>query len=59
MRTMADNTFRAAGYATAPVAKWHLGYRRETLPNARGFDRSFGHIGGFMDNWSHFFYWSG
>jgi len=56
--TMAE-TFKAAGYATAHVGKWHLGYTPETMPNAQGFDHSFGHMGGCIDNWSHFFYWQG
>jgi arylsulfatase A len=51
--------FRAAGYATAHVGKWHLGYTQETMPRAQGFDHSFGHMGGCIDNYSHFFYWSG
>ena len=29
------------------------------MPNAQGFDHSFGHMGGCIDNYSHFFYWSG
>lgn len=56
--TMAE-VFRAAGYATAHVGKWHLGYTPETMPNAQGFDFSFGHMGGCIDNYSHFFYWQG
>ncbi len=51
--------FKAAGYATAHIGKWHLGYTPQTMPNARGFDYSFGHMGGCIDSWSHFFYWSG
>lgn len=51
--------FRAGGYATGHVGKWHLGYVPEELPNGQGFDSSFGHWGGCIDNWSHFFYWSG
>ena len=51
--------FRDAGYATASIGKWHLGYTRDTMPNAHGFDYAFGHIGGCIDSWSHFFYWSG
>jgi arylsulfatase A len=51
--------FKGAGYATAHVGKWHLGYTPETMPNAQGFDHSFGHMGGCIDNYSHFFYWSG
>jgi arylsulfatase A-like enzyme len=51
--------FQAAGYATAHIGKWHLGYTHDTMPNARGFDYSFGHMGGCIDNYSHFYYWSG
>lgn len=50
---------KSAGYATAHVGKWHLGYTRETMPLAKGFDRSFGHMGGCIDNYSHFFFWGG
>ncbi len=50
---------KSAGYATAHVGKWHLGYTPETMPNAQGFDTSFGHMGGCIDNYSHFFYWNG
>ena len=56
--TMAE-MFKAAGYATGHVGKWHLGYLPETMPNAQGFDDSFGHMGGCIDNYSHFFYWNG
>lgn len=51
--------FQTAGYATAHIGKWHLGYTPETMPNAQGFDHSFGHMGGCIDNYSHFFYWNG
>jgi arylsulfatase A len=51
--------FKSAGYATAHIGKWHLGYTPETMPNSQGFDFSFGHMGGCIDNYSHFFYWSG
>ena len=50
---------RQAGYATGHVGKWHLGYTPETMPNGQGFDSSFGHMGGCIDNYSHFFYWVG
>ena len=50
---------KAAGYATAHIGKWHLGYTPETMPNGQGFDHSFGHMGGCIDNYSHFFYWQG
>lgn len=52
-------TFKAAGYATGHVGKWHLGYSLDTMPLAQGFDISFGHMGGCIDNFSHFFYWQG
>ncbi len=52
-------TFKKAGYATAHIGKWHLGYTPETMPNGQGFDYSFGHMGGCIDNYSHFFYWNG
>lgn len=47
------------GYATAHIGKWHLGHGESLLPNAQGFDHSFGHHGGCIDNYSHFMYWSG
>ena len=50
---------KAAGYATAHIGKWHLGYTPKTMPNGQGFDHSFGHMGGCIDNYSHFFYWQG
>ncbi|MCF6283858.1 MAG: sulfatase-like hydrolase/transferase [Candidatus Hydrogenedentes bacterium] len=50
---------KGAGYATAHIGKWHLGYTPETMPNAQGFDHSFGHMGGCIDNYSHYFYWAG
>lgn len=56
--TMAE-MFKTAGYTTAHIGKWHLGYTPETRPLAQGFDHSFGHMGGCIDNYSHFFYWSG
>jgi arylsulfatase A-like enzyme len=50
---------RQAGYATGHVGKWHLGYSPETMPNGQGFDNTFGHMGGCIDNYSHYFYWEG
>ena len=50
---------KEAGYATAHIGKWHLGHHEETLSNGQGFDYSFGHHGGCIDNYSHFFYWNG
>jgi arylsulfatase A-like enzyme len=38
-------TFKAAGFQTGMVGKWHLGHTLETqTPNARGFDDFFGHL---------------
>lgn len=56
--TMAE-MFHAAGYTTAHIGKWHIGYTEETMPLAQGFDYSIGHMGGCIDNYSHFFYWNG
>jgi arylsulfatase A len=50
---------KSAGYATGHIGKWHLGHGPETIPNSQGFDYSFGHLGGCIDNYSHYFYWSG
>ena len=50
---------KTAGYKTALIGKWHLGHHEDTVPNAQGFDYQFGHLVGCIDNYSHFFYWSG
>ena len=51
--------FQGAGYRTALIGKWHLGETPQTDPQAQGFDEFFGHRRGCIDNYSHFFYWSG
>jgi arylsulfatase A len=56
--TMAE-MFKDAGYKTAHIGKWHLGHAEDKQPNAQGFDYSFGHFVGCIDNYSHFFYWNG
>jgi arylsulfatase A-like enzyme len=43
--TFADR-FRAAGYATGAVGKWHLGVAPKFNPLNRGFDEYFGFLGG-------------
>ena len=53
------NMLQEVGYRTAHIGKWHLGYTPETMPNGQGFDYSCGHMGGVIDNYSHFFYWGG
>ena len=50
---------KEAGYTTAHIGKWHMGYSDDTRPLAQGFDYSYGHMGGCIDNYSHFFYWEG
>ncbi len=50
---------KSAGYRTGHVGKWHLGYTPATMPGGQGFDSSFGHMGGCIDNYSHYFYWNG
>ncbi len=43
-------SLKAAGYETAVTGKWHLGHtHRKFLPNARGFDHSYGHLNGRID----------
>ena len=38
-------SFKAAGYQTAMVGKWHLGHSQEIFhPNSRGFDDFYGHM---------------
>lgn len=51
--------FKDNGYVTGHIGKWHLGMSQESSPNAQGFDYSFGHLRGCIDNYSHYFYWDG
>ena len=49
--TIAD-CFRAAGYRTGLVGKWHNGaLDRRFHPNARGFEEFAGFLGGLSDYW--------
>ncbi len=51
--TMAD-VFRAAGYQTAAIGKWHLGHTNVAhLPRSRGFDHFYGHMNGAIDYFTH------
>ncbi len=49
--------FKAAGYRTAAIGKWHLGSDDRTCPNAHGFDYFYGFHDGCIDYFSHRFYW--
>jgi arylsulfatase A-like enzyme len=44
---------RAAGYETALIGKWHLGWRPEYRPNRHGFDEFFGSLSGALDYFTH------
>lgn len=44
-----------AGYETALFGKWHLGAKRGHGPLDQGFDTHFGHLSGFIDNYTHYF----
>ncbi|MEQ1825061.1 MAG: sulfatase-like hydrolase/transferase [Pirellula sp.] len=52
--TLAE-TMKAAGYRTALFGKWHLGAKVGHGPLDQGFDTHFGHLGGFIDNYRHYF----
>lgn len=43
---------KAAGYHTAIVGKWHLGYEAPNRPNDRGFDFFHGFLGDMMDDYN-------
>lgn len=42
---------KPAGYHTAIVGKWHLGYETPNTPNDRGFDFFHGFLGDMMDDY--------
>ncbi len=44
---------KAAGYATAVIGKWHMGYEPKFNPLDQGFDRFFGILGGNVDYYQH------
>ncbi len=46
---------KSAGYRTALFGKWHLGAKPGHGPLEQGFETYFGHLGGFIDNYRHFF----
>ena len=51
--TSLPRLLKTAGYATALVGKWHLGFTPETSPSAHGFDWFWGLKGGYHDYWQH------
>lgn len=44
---------RRAGYDTAIIGKWHLGYERKFWPDRHGFQESFVALGGNIDYMTH------
>jgi len=44
---------REAGYETALIGKWHLGWRPEYRPNQHGFDEFYGSLSGALDYFTH------
>ncbi|MBI4622982.1 MAG: sulfatase-like hydrolase/transferase [Verrucomicrobia bacterium] len=44
---------KSAGYATALIGKWHMGYDLKFNPLDQGFDRFFGILGGNVDYYRH------
>lgn len=44
---------KAAGYSTALIGKWHLGYEDKFAPHHHGFDHTFFCVGGGMDYFHH------
>jgi N-acetylgalactosamine-6-sulfatase len=42
-----------AGYETACIGKWHLGYEAKFNPREAGFARFFGCLGGYVDYFTH------
>ncbi len=46
---------REKGYHTYMAGKWHLGHQPESIPHARGFERSFSMLFGGASYWSDMF----
>ena len=48
-----SSLIKAAGYSTALVGKWHLGYLPHYSPIRSGFDEFFGNMSGAVDHFTH------
>ncbi|MEQ1765115.1 MAG: sulfatase-like hydrolase/transferase, partial [Pyrinomonadaceae bacterium] len=48
-----SSLIKAAGYDTALIGKWHLGYWPDFGPLHYGFDEFFGNMSGAVDHFSH------
>ena len=49
--------FSENGYATWMVGKWHLGlHTQQAMPHNRGFDTYYGHLGGYIDFYTHTYF---
>ena len=46
---------KGSGYRTGLFGKWHLGAALDHGPMEQGFDEFYGHRGGFIDNYNHYF----
>lgn len=49
--TTLPDMLKRAGYHTAMIGKWHLGYEAPNIPNDRGFDFFHGFLGDMMDDY--------
>jgi arylsulfatase A-like enzyme len=49
---MLGAALKTSGYKTVAIGKWHLGSKKEYLPNNRGFDEFYGFLAGSR----HYFY---
>ncbi|MGC6499967.1 MAG: arylsulfatase B [Henriciella sp.] len=55
--TLLPEYLKAEGYDTWLVGKWHLGMGDvAAMPQNRGFDHFYGHLGGFIDFYTHVYF---